>query len=45
MATRLYRIIVWTIIVSVIVFVVPLIGLMFEIPSLVNTYSQIGAIQ
>jgi hypothetical protein len=45
MARRLYRIIVWTVVVSVVLFVVPLIGLMFEIPSLINTYATIGNIQ
>ncbi|HTR18465.1 MAG TPA: hypothetical protein VMH91_00575 [Candidatus Paceibacterota bacterium] len=45
MARRLYRIILWTVIVSVILFVVPLIGLLFEIPSLINTYATIGNIQ
>ncbi|HUO50456.1 MAG TPA: hypothetical protein VMU25_02760 [Candidatus Paceibacterota bacterium] len=45
MAKRLYRIIFWTVVVSIAVFVLPLIGLMFEIPSLINTYAQIGNIQ
>jgi hypothetical protein len=45
MARRLYRIIVWTVVVSFVLFVVPLIGLAFEMPSLINTYSTIGNIQ
>ena len=45
MARRLYRIILWAVIVSVVIFVVPLIGLMFEIPSLINTYANINSIQ
>lgn len=44
MARRLYRLIFWTIVGSIVIFVVPLIGLMFEIPSLINTYSTIGNI-
>ena len=31
-----------TIIVSIIVFVLPLVGLLFAIPSFISTYSQIG---
>ena len=34
-----------TIIVSVIAFVLPLIGLLFAIPSFISTYTQIGNIQ
>jgi hypothetical protein len=34
-----------TIIVSVIAFVLPLIGLLFAIPSFISTYAQIGNIQ
>jgi len=45
MARRLYRIIFWTVVISIVLFIVPLIGLMFEIPSLLNTYSTIGNIQ
>ena len=44
MAHRLYRIIFWTVIASVVLFVVPLIGLFFEIPSLINTYANISNI-
>ncbi|HEV3244784.1 MAG TPA: hypothetical protein VG102_00310 [Candidatus Paceibacterota bacterium] len=44
MARKLYRLIFWTIIVSIILFVVPLIGLFFEIPNLISTYSTIGNI-
>lgn len=44
MARRLYRMIFWTVVISIVLFVVPLIGLFFEIPSLINTYSTIGNI-
>jgi hypothetical protein len=44
MANRLYRMIFWTIVVSIVLFVLPLIGLFFEIPSLINTYATIGNI-
>jgi hypothetical protein len=44
LAKRLYRIIFWTVVLSVLLFVVPLIGLLFEIPNLVNTYTTIGNI-
>ncbi len=44
LAKRLYRIIFWTVIASILLFVVPLIGLFFEIPSLINTYANIGNI-
>ena len=32
----------WTMIITVILFVVPLIGLVFAIPSFIGQYSQIG---
>lgn len=44
MARRLYRMIFWTVIASIVLFVVPLIGLFFEVPSLINTYSTIDNI-
>jgi len=34
----------WTAIITVAVIVLPLIGLVFVIPSFVNTYSQIGGL-
>jgi hypothetical protein len=40
--TRKY--ILWTIIITVALFVLPLIGLLFAIPSFVSTYSQIGGL-
>lgn len=45
LAKRLYRILFWTVVISIALFVLPLIGLMFEIPNLINTYGQIGTIQ
>lgn len=44
LARRLYTLIFWTVVGSVVLFVVPLIGLAFEIPSLINTYANIGNI-
>ncbi len=32
----------WTMIITVALFVLPLIGLVFAIPSFINTYSNIG---
>lgn len=40
--TRKY--ILWTIIITVALFVLPLLALMFVIPSFISTYSQIGGI-
>jgi hypothetical protein len=34
----------WTLIISVVLFVLPLIGLVFAIPSFINTYSTISNI-
>jgi len=34
----------WTVIVSIAVFVLPLIGLLFAVPSFISTYSSIGNI-
>lgn len=40
--TRKY--ILWTAVVSILVIVLPLIGLVFVIPSFLNTYSQMGSL-
>ena len=34
----------WIMIASVVLFVIPLIGLIFAIPSFLNTYSSLGSI-
>ena len=34
----------WVLIASVVVFVLPLIGLMFAIPSFISTYNDIGSL-
>jgi hypothetical protein len=34
----------WTGIVTIALFVLPLIGLMFAVPQFINTYSQIGGL-
>ncbi len=44
MARKLYRILLVTIIVSVLLFILPLIGLFIEIPNFINTYSTINSI-
>jgi len=41
--TRKY--IFWTVVVTVVLFVVPLLGLVFAVPSFISTYSEIGNIQ
>jgi len=45
LAKRLYTILLVTIIVSVVLFVLPLIGLFFELPTFLNTYGSINALQ
>ncbi|HWP61487.1 MAG TPA: hypothetical protein VN495_02710 [Candidatus Paceibacterota bacterium] len=40
--TRKY--ILWTVIVTVALFVLPLIGLVFILPSFINTYAQMGSL-
>lgn len=48
MAQRLYKLIYWTIIASIIVtvvfVVVPLVALLFELPSFIGTYTSLGSI-
>jgi len=44
-ADRTRKYIMWIGIVSVLVIVLPAIGLVFEIPTFINTYAQIGNIQ
>ncbi len=34
----------WTMIITVVLFVVPLIGLVFAIPSFISTYSNLGSL-
>jgi len=41
-ATRNY--LMWTAIVTAVFFILPLVGLMFAIPSFISTYAQIGAL-
>lgn len=41
---RMRKFFMWTVIVSVALFVLPLIGLLFAIPSFISTYSTIGNI-
>jgi type II secretory pathway component PulF len=41
---RTYQIMLWTAIVGVAVFVLPLIGLIFVIPQFINTYANIGGL-
>lgn len=43
-AERTRKYILWTIIITVALFVLPLIALIFVIPSFINTYSQIGGL-
>lgn len=41
---KLRKLLMWMAIISVALFVLPLIGLLFAIPSFISTYSDIGAI-
>jgi hypothetical protein len=41
---KLRKYFLWTGIITVVLFVLPLIGLMFAIPSFLNTYSDLNAI-
>lgn len=41
---RLYNIFLWTGIITVAMFVLPLIGLMFVIPSFISSYTSMGSI-
>lgn len=43
-AEKARKYILWTIIVSAILFFLPLIGLVFAVPSFVDTYSQLQAL-
>lgn len=42
-ADKARKYLMWTGIITIALFVLPLIGLMFAIPSFISTYTQIGA--
>ena len=43
-AEKMRKYFLWTIIISVLVFVVPLIGLLFTVPSFLSSYSSIASL-
>lgn len=43
-AEKTRRYILWTAVVSILVIVLPLVGLVFVIPSFLSTYSQMGGL-